>query len=252
MTHGDRAAYGEALEEARQEAFRPGEFVGQESFMTAGEIRGLAQRAAICRGDAVLDLCCGVAGPGRLVAAETGCRYLGVDDDPGAVEVARRSAGDLPCRFDVVRVPPLPAGPFDAVLLLETLLAFRDKQPLLTAVAGALRPGGRFAFTVEEGAPLTEAERAAMPGSDTVWPIPLTELHTLLERHGLALCSVEECTDAHRVTAVALADAFEAHRPGISARIGPRVVEDLVTAHRLWGDWMGSGRIRKFAIVAMR
>jgi len=252
VTHGDRAAYGEALEEARQEAYPPGEYVGQESFMTAGEIRGLAQRAAICRGDAVLDLCCGAAGPGRLVAAETGCRYLGVDGDPGAVEVARRSAGDLPCRFDVVRVPPLPAGPFDAVLLLETLLAFRDKQPLLTAVAGALRPGGRFAFTVEEGAPLTEAERAAMPGSDTVWPIPLPELLALLERHGFALGAVEELTDAHRVAALALGDAFDVHRPRIGARLGPGVVDDLVTAHRLWGHWMGSGRIRKFALVALR
>ena len=57
--------------------------------MTAGEIRHLARRAGIGPVDSVLDLCCGVAGPGRLVAAETGCRYLGVDQDPAAVALAR-------------------------------------------------------------------------------------------------------------------------------------------------------------------
>lgn len=252
MTHEQPAAYGAALEAARKEAYRPGEYVGQEGFMTAGEIRALAQRAAICRADAVLDLCCGVAGPGRLVAAETGCRYLGIDSDPGAVAVARRSAGDLPCRFAVARVPPLPAGSYDAVLLLETLLAFREKQPLLAAVALALRAGGRFVFTVEEGAPLTEAERAAMPMSDTVWPIPLAELLTLLERQGFEVGSVDDCTAAHRVTAAALADAFETHRPAISEAIGPRTVDGLVTSHRLWADWLGSARIRKLGVVAVR
>ena len=252
MIQVGRAAYGAALEVARQEAYRPGEYVGQESFMTASEIRAVAERAAIGRADSVLDLCCGVAGPGRLLAAETGCRYLGVDADPEAIEVARLSAGELSCRFDLVQVPPLPAGTFDVVLLLETLLAFREKQPLLAEVARALRPGGRFALTVEEGAPLTDEERVAMPGSDTVWPIPLPELLTLLDRGGFTLGAVEELTDAHRVTALALADAFEAHRPEIGARLGPRVVDDLVTAHRLWGHWLGSGRIRKFALVAVR
>ena len=29
-----------------------------------------------------------------------------------------------------------------------------------------------------------------------------------------------------------------------------RATSDLITAHRLWSDWLGSGRARKFAIVA--
>ena len=101
--------------------------------MTAGEIRSLARRAGIGPGDSVLDLCCGVAGPGRLVAAETGCRYLGVDLDPGAVAARprRARAGGLPAGSRSARSPPLPSGSFDVVLLLETLLAFPDKEPLL-------------------------------------------------------------------------------------------------------------------------
>jgi len=249
---GERAAYGLALESARQTAYPPGEYVGQESFMTATEIRALAGRAGIGREDRVLDLCCGVAGPGRLVTTETGCRYLGVDLDPGAVAAARLAAGDLPCRFDVRRVPPLPRGPFDVVLLLETLLAFRDKRPLLAGVAAALRPGGRFALTVEEGAPLTAPERASMPASDTVWPVALSDLVDLLEQQGFGVASVEECSEAHRGTASALADAFESDGAAISARIGQRTLDDLVAAHRLWAEWLAAGRIRKLSVVAVR
>ena len=93
------------------------------------------------RGTTVLDLCCGVGAPGRLVTARLGCDYLGVDACPDAVEVARRRTGTLPCRFEVREVPPLPQGPFDVVLLLETLLAFPEKRPLFQAVAGALHAG---------------------------------------------------------------------------------------------------------------
>src|SRR3954451_3724796 len=155
MRQDDRAPFERALHRARVSAYAAGEFVGQEGFMTAREIGALAVRAGIGRGTAVLDLCCGVAGPGRLLTRELGCAYLGVDADPSAIAVAAERAGDLPCRFVVAEIPPLPAGRFDVVLLLETMLAFRDKRALVQAVSDALAPGGRFAFTLEAGPPLT-------------------------------------------------------------------------------------------------
>ncbi len=108
----------------------------------------------------MLDLCCGVAGPGRFITQELGCSYLGVDFSSSAIDIARERARALPCRFEVGRIPPIPPGPFDVVLLLETMLAFREKQTLLQEISQALRTGGRFVFTMEEGLPLTEAERA--------------------------------------------------------------------------------------------
>ena len=165
----ERTPFDRALQRARVAAYAPGEFVGQESFMRAGEILSLARRAGIGPGVSVLDLCCGVAGPGRHIAAELGCTYLGVDASPSAIELARDRAVGLPCSFEVAHVPPVPAGPFDVVLLLETLLAFADKEPLLRGVSAALRLGGRFALTVEEGEPLTALERERMPDADTVW-----------------------------------------------------------------------------------
>jgi len=200
--------------------------------MRASEIRALAERAGVGPGVSVLDLCCGVGGPGRFSTKELGCAYLGVDRDPEAIDAARERAAGLPCRFEVAQIPPVPRGPFDVVLLLETMLAFRDKQPLLQGIAGALAPGGRFACTFEEGAPLTPAERAIMPDADTVWLTPLAEMTAAIERAGLTVVWQEDHSAAHRETANALAHAF--------------------AAHRLWAQWLGEGRVRKLALVAVR
>jgi SAM-dependent methyltransferase len=252
MRQEERAPFERALHRARIAAYRPGEFVGQESFMTAGEIRALALQAGIGPAAAVLDLCCGVAGPGRFLSRELGCDYLGVDASPSAVALARWRAGGLPCRFAVAPVPPLPAGAFDVVLLLDTMLAFEDKDALVRAIAAALPTGGRFAFTLEEGAPLTAAERAAMPDADTVWLTPIGAMAASLEREGLAITWQQDHSPAHRATAQALAGAFAADAAGIAARIGRRALDELLAAHRLWVEWLDAGRVRKLALVAER
>jgi SAM-dependent methyltransferase len=246
----ERAPFVDALQRARVAAYAQGEFVGQESFMGAGEIRALAEDAGIAAGVSVLDLCCGIAGPGRFITEELGCDYLGVDYSAGAIEIARRRADDLPCRFEVARIPPLPPGPFDVVLLLETMLAFPDKESLVEGVARALPVGGRFAFTLEEGLPLTESERARMPDADTVWLTPLEEMHGYLERAGFVVGWQEDCSASHLAMAESLGRAFESDAADISARLGARALEELLAAHRLWSTWLREGRVRKFAFVA--
>ena len=250
MKQDERAPFVQALQRARISAYPPGEFVGQESFMLAAEIRALASRAGIAPGASVLDLCCGVAGPGIFITRELGCSYLGVDSSSSAIDIARERAGDLPCRFEVARIPPIPPGPFDVVLLFETMLAFHDKAALLEEISGALAAGGRFAFTMEEGLPLTEAERASMPDADTVWLTPLEEMLMRLERAGLVVRWQEDCSQAHGAVADSLIDAFAADAAGIAAQIGSRALEELLAAHRLWSEWLREGRVRKIAFVA--
>jgi SAM-dependent methyltransferase len=248
----DRAPFDRALRRARVSAYAPGEFVGQEGFMTATEIRALAEQAGLGAGDTVLDLCCGVAGPGRLITRELGCVYLGADGSASAVAIARERAGDLPCRFAIAHVPPLPAASFDVVLLLETMLAFEDKDALVREIAAALRPGGRFAFTLEAGPPLTTAERAAMPDADTVWLTPLDEMAASLEQAGLVVTWLQDHSRAHRAMAQGLAGAFAADAADIAAQVGRRALEELLAAHRLWVEWLDEGRVRKLALVAER
>jgi SAM-dependent methyltransferase len=244
--------FGDALQRAQETVFGPGEYVEQQSFVRASEIRMLARQAAVAPGVSVLDLCCGVAGPGRFLTRELGCDYVGVDADASAVAVARERARALPCRFEVAEIPPLPAGTFDVVLLLETMLAFRDKEALLREVSHALRSGGCFAFTLEEGLPLTESERTRMPAADTVWLAPLEEIHSLLARAGLAVRWEEDWSESHRQVAAALVDAYADDGVAIAERVGRRELEELLVSHRLWSEWLATGRVRKLALVAER
>jgi SAM-dependent methyltransferase len=218
--------------------------------MSAREILTLADQAGIGPGTSVLDLCCGVAGPGRFITAQRGCSYLGVDLSSSAIAIARQRARNLACRFEVARVPPIPPGPFDVVLLLETMLAFPDKQPLLREISRALAPGGRFAFTLEAGLPLTAAERQQMPDAGTVWLTPLDDLLTCLEQAGLVVRWQVDCSQSHRAMADSLTSAFTADAADISAQVGSRALQELLAAHRLWSTWLCEERVRKFAFVA--
>jgi SAM-dependent methyltransferase len=252
MKQDERAPFVLALQRARVSAYVPGEFVEQESFMRASEILALADSAGIAPGVSVLDLCCGVAGPGRFITAELGCSYLGIDSSSSAIDIARRRTAGLPCRFEVSRIPPVPPGPFDVVLLLETMLAFSDKEALLHQIARALKTGGRFAFTMEEGLPLTAAERESMPDADTVWLTPLQEMLAYLERVGFAVRWQDDCSRSHRDVADSLISAFAADATNIAEQIGQPALDELLAAHRLWSDWLSRGRVRKIAFVAQK
>ena len=245
----ERARFDRALRPARLSAYAPGEFVGQEGFMCASEILSLAVKAGIGPEVLVLDLCCGIAGPGRFLTRELGCTYLGVDASTRAIAVARRHAGSLDCRFEVSRIPPVPTGPFDVVLLLETMLAFPDKETLLDEIAIALKAGGRFAFTMEEGQPLTDTERASIPHPDTVWPVPLPEMLSSLARVGLHVRWQDDVSRSHWDVVDSLADAFAADSSDITASLGRHALDELLVTHRRWSEWLRAGRVRKFAFV---
>ncbi len=243
---------GGALQRARRAGYGSAEFVDQQGFMAAADILALARTAGVSSGVTVLDLCCGRGGPGRLITRELGCEYVGVDADPVAISTARARVGGLGCRYEIHRVPPVPPGRFDVVLLLETMLAFADKEALLRGVSAALPAGGHFAFTVEEGHPLTPAEREAMPAADTVWPVLLPDLVDMLGRAGLEVVRQEECSDEHRTVVDSLLRAFAAEEAAIVAQIGRVAVDEMSAAHRLWSEWLRTGRVRKFAVVARR
>ncbi len=250
MRQDDRAPFVTGLHRARSAAYPPGEYVGQEGFMRAGEILALARRAGIGPGVPVLDLCCGIAGPGRLITQEFSCTYLGLDLSAAAIDIARRRTRSLPARFEVAQVPPLPGGEFEVVLLLETMLAFADKRALLGEIARVLPVGGRLAATFEVGEPLTPAERAAMPDADTVHLLGVSDLHLLLESAGLPVGWEHDCTRSHLTVAGSLLRQFMIRADEITTHIGDRALQELLAAHRLWTRWLRSGRVRKVALVA--
>jgi hypothetical protein len=89
-----------------------------------------------------------------------------------------------------------------------------------------------------------------MPAADTVWPNGLPDLTGMLRDAGLAVTWQREHTAAHHAIAAALLRCYQADAPQIAGQIGRQATGELITAHQLWRDWLGSGRIRKFAMVA--
>ena len=89
-----------------------------------------------------------------------------------------------------------------------------------------------------------------MPGADTVWPVELAELTGVLRDAGLTVIWQQEYSSSHHATATALLRRYRADSPQIAGEIGTQATAELITAHQLWSDWLGSGRVRKFAIVA--
>jgi tocopherol O-methyltransferase len=110
----------------------------------------LAERAAVRRGERVLDVGCGYGAAGRWLARRLGCRVTGVtisrkqarrarrrtSGDAGAVQIVRADAAAL----------PFAAGAFDVVWVIECIEHLVDKRRFVLDAARLLRPGGRLAI----------------------------------------------------------------------------------------------------------
>src|SRR5262249_62344371 len=90
---------------------------------------------------------------------------------------------------------------------------------------------------------------AGMPGPDTVWLVDWGELAGVLREAGLTVIWRRECSSSHHATATALLRCYRADSSQIPPQIGTQATADLITAHRLWSDWLGTRRGRKFAVV---
>lgn len=166
-------------------------------------VEALARRAGVSAGSRVLDVCAGLGGPARFLAARLGCRIV-------ALELhGRRAAGaarltrlvGLATRVRVVRADalrlPLATGAFDACVSQEGLLHVEDKAAALAECRRVLAPGGRLAFTDWVARPrLADRERARLRD----W-MAATTLQTLdgyrglLGRAGFHAVEAEDLTD---------------------------------------------------------
>ncbi len=114
--------------------------------------RELAALCGLQENHEVLDLGCGIGGPARVLAAEFGCRVLGLDLVTSYCEAARvltkltgleGKVGFL--QGDMAEMPFVEAS-FDRVWSQHTLMNIADKAALATEVRRLLRPGGKAVF----------------------------------------------------------------------------------------------------------
>ncbi len=76
------------------------------------------------------------------------------------------------------------------------------------------------------------------------------EVARVLRKAGLTVIWKQKCSFCHHAIATALLRCYRADSPWIADQIGTQATAKLSTAHRLWSEWLGSGRVRKFAMLA--
>jgi len=129
----------------------------------------LARAGGFEREHHVLDVCCGLGGPARLIAYRIGCRVTGLDLTQSRIDSAKRLATrvGLDHLVDFVQgdatAMPLPDGRFDRVYGQEAWVHIPDKERLLGECHRVMKPGGVIAFTdIVSNVPLTAEESRQM------------------------------------------------------------------------------------------
>ncbi|GLF94866.1 SAM-dependent methyltransferase [Streptomyces yaizuensis] len=154
----------------------------------------------------VLDLGCGVGGPGLRVVAHTGARVTGISISEEQIRTANQLAADAGFadraafrHGDAMKRLPFADGSFDAVMALESICHMPDRQQVLTEVCRVLAPGGRLVLTdVFERAPRKPVRH---PGIDTfcrglmATMADIDDYVALLHRSGLRLRGILDVTE---------------------------------------------------------
>jgi sarcosine/dimethylglycine N-methyltransferase len=232
----------------------------QDHYGGLAAVEALARRAHIDAGTRVVDLCAGLGGPARFLAARLGCRVVAVELNharaAGAARLGRlvRLAPLVRVvRADVSRLPLAPAS-VDAAISQEGLLHVADKAAVLAEARRVLRPGGRLAFTDWVAHPrLGEAERTRL----RTW-MAATTLQTvdgyrsLLGGLGFAAVAAEDVTDEWRGILNRRREMLRAQRAETVARLGEAAYDDyrrlfdffvgLVEAGKLGGGRFSASR----------
>src|SRR5277367_863550 len=155
VSHYD-ANYGnfqtELYAQIRQEAF--GEYIGQNSWLTAQEQDMFLGWLELSKGKTLLDVGCGSGGPALRMAANTGCSVVGIDLHEQAISTAKLLASERHledraefCVVNATEQLPFPDSRFDAITCIDAINHLPDRPLVIAEWARLLKPGGRLLFT---------------------------------------------------------------------------------------------------------
>jgi ubiquinone/menaquinone biosynthesis C-methylase UbiE len=179
----------------------------------------VAQRTAPTFDDTVLDVGCGIGGPGRFLVERFGCSVTGIDVLQERIDVAAeltRLTGlgsRLTYRVADVRSLPFDDASFRQVLMLDVGIHVGDKAAMFAELARVLRPGGLLVMHDQTG-PLGPAMRPITRRAPYIAP-PLPRLIRLVEEAGMRLLEWHDTTPA----ITAYFTAFQAAMPPAHAEL---------------------------------
>src|SRR5215471_9238705 len=188
--------------EMRAEAF--GEDIGQQSWLSAEEQDRLIAWLDLRPEHLLLDVACGSGGPTLRVAERIGCRVHGIDLEAAAIRVAqawvqKRGLTDRVTFAVADASRPLDFAPrsFDAIICIDAISHFPDRQAVLAEWSRLLKPGGSVVYTdplVVTG-PLSSREIAIRSSHGVVLFMPPMANEKALAGAGLSLVRTEDGTE---------------------------------------------------------
>ena len=158
----------------------------------------VAEHATPRPDDRVLDLGCGMGGPGRFLVDRFGCAVVGVDLLEERVALARAltemcgMADHLTYRAADATDLPCEDGSFSYVWMLDVSMHVRGKDALFREIARVLKPDGLLLMHEQPG-PLPETMRPAKRRAPYIAP-PLPRLIRHIEDADLRLLSWHDTT----------------------------------------------------------
>jgi SAM-dependent methyltransferase len=159
----------------------------------------VAEYAAPTSEDLVLDLGCGIGGPGRFLVDRFGCSVVGVDLLPLRVAVAQALAEmtgtDERVTYRVADATDLDLAEksFAQVWMLDVSMHIRDKRALFVEIARVLQPDGLMVMHEQPG-PLPPAMRPVIRQAPYIAP-PLPQLIRYVENAGLRMLTWRDTTN---------------------------------------------------------
>lgn len=193
------------------------------------------------KGMYVLDVGCGIGGPARTLAAETGCDVHGIDLTEefiaAAKEITKKTGQSPKVKFGSCSALQLPFtdARFDGAWMQHVSMNIPDKATLLKEIARVVKPGGTFAFHE------VLADRETTPHFPVPWAntadssdlVTETEFKSHLADAGL---SVTDWIDVTKGSVAwfekIFAQAGQASKLNLSVLMGDRFPEMARNTHR--------------------
>jgi len=192
----------QVLEAIREETFIRD--IGQNSWLTVEEYDRFISWLRLAPEHHVLEVASGAGGPALYLADRVSCRVTGVDANESGVATATQSAVKsnqtrrLSFRVADANAPlPFEDNAFDALVCIDSMNHFPDRQGVFREWRRVLRPGRRAVFTdpVVITGPVTNDELALRSSIGLFLFVPPGVNERLIEEVGFQLVRQEDVTE---------------------------------------------------------